>query len=398
MGTYQETHPWLRFSVDLSRMPPDFWMAVGEAKSKCDHIAQVPLRSDVARELYRLYLAKGVHATTAIEGNTLSEEQVRDEIEGKLAISESHKYQRQEVVNVINACAAIEQGIFGEATNDGKIKYVDILKYNELVLRDLDLEEGVRPGQIREHPIVVGNVYKGPPADECEGLLKRMCDWLNEPDFFMLHEKFGIGASLIRAILAHLYIAWVHPFGDGNGRTARLIEFQVLVAGGVPSPSAHLLSNHYNSTRSRYYRELRQASKNVGDQISFLCYGVEGFVDGLRDQISHILENYLQDLVWSDFIDQQLQGESNPVAARHKELLVTLFRMTKPVKKAHLSSLTPRVAELYSGKTTKTLSRDVNTLHQRKLILPSDDGWLTNRALIRQFLPPISDAPAAPRT
>lgn len=55
--------------------------------------------------------------------------------------------------------------------------------------------------------------------------------------------------AIFKAVVAHLYLAWIHPVGDGNGRTARLVEFQILLSSGVPSPAAHLLSNHYNQTR-----------------------------------------------------------------------------------------------------------------------------------------------------
>ena len=61
-----------------------------------------------------------------------------------------------------------------------------------------------------------------------------MCDWLDGPGFS------GDGATrvpvaIIKASLVHLYLAWIHPFGDGNGRTARLCEFLVLVTSGVPT-------------------------------------------------------------------------------------------------------------------------------------------------------------------
>src|SRR4030065_2907005 len=90
---------------------------------------------------------------------------------------------------------------------------------------------------------------------------------------------------IIKAVIAHLYFEWIHPFGDGNGRTGRLVEFQILVSSGVPPPAAPLLSNHYNLTRSAYYRELNLASRSGGDVIPFVCYAAEGFVDGLREQI-----------------------------------------------------------------------------------------------------------------
>jgi Fic family protein len=40
--------------------------------------------------------------------------------------------------------------------------------------------------------------------------------------------------AILKAILAHLCLAWIHPFGDGNGRTARLVEFQILIFPGCP--------------------------------------------------------------------------------------------------------------------------------------------------------------------
>ena len=68
--------PWITFEVDLTKMSPAFWMVLGEARSKCDHLAKVPMPPTYARELHEINLSKGVHATTAIEGNTLSEEDV----------------------------------------------------------------------------------------------------------------------------------------------------------------------------------------------------------------------------------------------------------------------------------------------------------------------------------
>jgi len=41
----------------------------------------------------------------------------------------------------------------------------------------------------------------------------------------------------------------IHPFGDSNGRTARLIEFYILLRAGLPDMVSHILSNHYNDTR-----------------------------------------------------------------------------------------------------------------------------------------------------
>ena len=84
MRTFERTHPWISFRCDLGRAGVDLWLSLGEAASKCEHISRVPLRPATAQALHRLYLAKGAAATTAIEGNTLSEEEVLKAVEGRL--------------------------------------------------------------------------------------------------------------------------------------------------------------------------------------------------------------------------------------------------------------------------------------------------------------------------
>lgn len=122
-----------------------------------------------------------------------------------------------------------------------------IKKFNELVLAALPLEEDVVPGEIRKGSVVVGSC-KGAPAEDCEYLLERMCSFTaDSPQQEIALDS--VSKSVLLAIWAHLYLAWIHPFGDGNGRTARLLEFMILLGGGVPAPAAHVLSNHYNQTR-----------------------------------------------------------------------------------------------------------------------------------------------------
>src|SRR5262245_53258200 len=96
-----ETHPWISFEINLEAAPARFWMLLGEAQSKCEHIAGVPLKPAVQEELHKIYLAKGVQATAAIEGNTLTELEVRKEVEGTLEVPESKEYLKQEINNIL---------------------------------------------------------------------------------------------------------------------------------------------------------------------------------------------------------------------------------------------------------------------------------------------------------
>jgi hypothetical protein len=105
------SHPWIRFELDLQGAPWPFWEQIGEARSKCQQIAKTPLPPDVSRELSSLYLAKGGRATTAIEGNTLREEQALAAVRGQLQLPVSQEYQRREIENILAACAAIEREV-----------------------------------------------------------------------------------------------------------------------------------------------------------------------------------------------------------------------------------------------------------------------------------------------
>jgi len=100
-----------------------------------------------------------------------------------------------------------------------------------------------------------------------------------------------MSTAIIKAVVAHPYFVLIHPYGNGNGRTARLIEWRTLDAAGIATPATHLLSNHYNLTRTRYYQMLDRASL-VGDTTPFFEYAIEGFMDQLEEQLKHFHGQY----------------------------------------------------------------------------------------------------------
>ena len=195
---------------------------------------------------------------------------------------------------------------------------------------------------------------------------------------------------ILKAILAHLYIAWyiawIHPFGDGNGRVARLIEFQLLIQAGVPLPAAHLLSDFYNKTRDAYYRELSRTSKPPYSVERFIHYAVQGFVDELRDQLNSIREEQLR-VTWENFVYEMFRDGDTPAKRRQRHIVLDLTDRAEPIPQSKLPELSPRVALGYAGKSTKTVTRDVNELESRGLILRVRGGLIANIDQIRAFLP-----------
>ena len=388
MRTYEQTHPWINFSLDLSRAPAKLWMMLGECQSKCEHIAGVPLRPTTADELHKVYLAKGAQATTAIEGNTLTEEQVREHLEGRLRLPPSQQYLEQEVENIIQGC----NRIWADIARGERIPLTPsrIRELNRAVLNKLRVDEDVVPGKIRRHSVAVAR-YRGAPSEDCQYLLSRLCDWMNEMDLTPVGGG-RIAQAVLRAVLVHLYLAWIHPFGDGNGRTARMVEFLILIESGVPTPAAHLLSNHYNRTRTEYYQQLDRASRSGGEVLPFMEYAVQGFLDGLREQLDMIREQQL-DVVWRNYVHERFREKTSSADKRRRSLVLELSYQREPVQIGRLVDLSPEIAREYADKTPKTVSRDVNALQQMDLVEKTQDGVRACVERILAYLPPSAQTP-----
>ena len=380
--TYEATHPWLKFSVRLTDAAPKFWLQLGECQSKCEHIARVPLRPGTAKDLYKVYLAKGVLATTAIEGNTLSEKEVLEHLEGKLRLPPSREYLATEIDNIVAGCNAT-LGVLA-AGGTPVVSVESIRELNRTVLRGLNVEEGVAAGEFRTHSVLVGR-YRGAPAEDCEFLIQKLVEWLNG-EAFQPTEELAVVYAILKAVLAHLYLAWIHPFGDGNGRTARLLEFQILLSAGVPAASAHLLSNHYNLTRTEYYRQLDRASKSGGDVLPFISYAVEGFLDGLKLQIETIWEQQW-DIVWRNYVHEFFRERTSASHVRRRRLVLDLSQSSQPVPMSEIPEISPRLAKAYARCTHRTLARDLNALVQEGLIAKTPKGYRACKELILAFLP-----------
>lgn len=385
MREYQRTHPWITFTLDMKRFDHRIWLLLGEAESKCAHIAGVPLHPTIARQLHEIYVSKGIHGTASIEGNTLSEEEVRARVDGDLDLPPSREYLGKEIDNIVAACNDIVRDVVEqrplELTPDR------LAKFNGQILQGLPLDDDTVPGEIRAHSVGVAR-YRGAPAEDCRYLLERLCSWLQElGDFCNGELKFT--CAVLKAILAHLYIAWIHPFGDGNGRTARLMEFQLMIQAGVPLPAAHLLSDHYNRTRDMYYRELDRTSRGDFPIEGFVQYALQGFVDEMREQLTVIREQQLE-VTWQNLVHDLFRDQETPAKRRQKHLVLDLPR-DEAVPLSKIRQVSPRIAEEYAGKQTKTITRDLNELQRLGLIVRHDGHVLANRIRVRAFLPLVAE-------
>ena len=389
--SYLETHPWLTFRLDLRNAPPELWILLGEARSKIEHLSESLLAPETGERLWLLYLAKGVHATTAIEGNTLTEEEVVEHLQGRLKLPPSQEYLTRELDNIVKAYNTIAEEMFDG--NASELTPAKLAEYNRLILDGLELEEGVEPGKLAPKKPGVGR-YLAPDREDCDYLMGRLCKWLNT-GFTPPDEEMVIPYSIIKAVMAHLYSAWIHYFGDGNGRTARCAEVQILAATGlIPKPAGHLLSNHYNITRDEYYRQLDASSRDHdGNPIPFLLYCVRGLVEELREQLGIVWHQLYEDR-WEQHIYQQFGDARTPPHIRQRQLVLDLSERSGAVPRSEIREVSPKVAAAYATRGEKTLTRDLNALVERGLIQLDDEGYVPRRDTILTMMPRIPAIPS----
>ena len=382
-------HAFITFAFNAADLTPDIWVMLGEAMSNCQHLAGVPLKPHAATEMSTVYLARGVKATTAIEGNTLSDVEVKRIVEhGTAGVSESRSYLEREVQNVLAAVREIDS-----ALQEGLRLPIDVerlCRLNYQVLEGIPDKPEVKPGQIREHNVGAGT-YLAPHYTEVPALAEALVRWLDKMRAEVAADsrtEDRFVNALLSAILAHLYIAWVHPFGNGNGRLARLVEVQILSESGlVPIVATNLLSNHYNKTRNAYYLALDGAQRDV---TSFVRYALRGFVDELREQIDLVRQENLL-IHWESYVYEVFRGQPNTEARDRQRDVALCLQKGQIVTPEDLDDLTPALARKYAVCGPRIPARDLNDLVKMGLAHKvGRRGYMPAREKIEAFIPPTA--------
>ena len=209
----------------------------------------------------------------------------------------------------------------------------------------------------------------------------RLCAWLRD-GFPGVGDESTLASALIQAIVAHVYLEWIHPFGDGNGRTGRLLEFYILLRAGHPDIASHVLSNFYNLTRPEYYRQLRLATQ-ARSLTAFIDYAVEGFRDGLRETLATVQRSQLE-TAWRSFVHERfgrLPHRKTSVLKRRRDLMLAI-PLEGSFTTEEIALLDPRTARIYGALSDRTLRRDLAVLVETNLLAKSDRRFFANAGVL----------------
>ena len=153
-------------------------------------------------------------------------------------------------------------------------------------------------------------------------------------------------------------------------------------------PAAHLLSDHYNKTRDHYYAILERTSRADGYPMEdFVHYATEGLVDGLREQLQKV-RNMQMTIMWQSYVHERFHGRHTPARTRMRDVVLLLppGEWTAP---DDIVMLSKDINDAYRGKTSKTISRDINALESMGLVEKRRGRGVRPRIeIMAAFLPP----------
>lgn len=357
---------------------------LGQCEALILTLAETPIFPNYRRELLNVSLVKGAQSTTAIEGNTLSEEEINQLIEGQ-ALAPSKDYQAQEVRNILDAFNDI---LIHVIDGEKQLLSIGLIKgFHQRVGKNLGEIFKAIPGQFRNDEVIVGR-YKPPDHGEIENLMSRFCAWMKEYFHFETGQNFS--QTVIQSIVSHVYIAWIHPFSDGNGRTARLLEFYILLRGGNPDFASHILSNFYNETRPEYYSHLDKSTR-TGDLTEFISYAVRGYLDGLKKVVATInksqVEIFWRGYIYDTFSNATLTTRNEKINKRRRNLVLSMPH-GKVVSKQEMTVLTRELALLYRELSNRTIDRDIQELLRLDLITETESNkFQINQSILKKAMP-----------
>lgn len=246
-------------------------------------IENAPLIPKWEVDLRRQALINSTHASTSIEGNQLTAEEVSDLLIGRKITASARD--KKEVLNYFEALRELD-----DLKDNKEIREKDILKLHKIITKDV-LDDPKNSGAYRTpedekkrgRVVVVERIGFGqrritflpPKAKAVLEEMKKFVDWIN------CKETEEID-PVLEAGIAHYEFVRIHPFVDGNGRTSRTLASLILLRRGFDTKRFFALDDYYNADRRSYYQALKSVDPDKQDLTGWLEYFSKGVAISLN--------------------------------------------------------------------------------------------------------------------
>lgn len=204
--------------------------------------------------------ARNVHASTAIEGNPLTLEQVQALEEGRELSSPEARHKR-EVLNYFAGLRFVEKNASKKI-----IRHDDIFELHRILAGEV-MDQGVA-GAYRTINVRVGRHFP-PSHDAVSGLMFDLLEWWNKDS--------GKLSPVLSSAILHYRFEDIHPFADGNGRTGRALALWELYRRGFDTHHIFSVDEYYWEDRPGYYDALdgvRQAGDDLTKWLEYCAIGL----------------------------------------------------------------------------------------------------------------------------
>lgn len=271
---------------EIKLIRPDFDSPLQDAILELEHLRKLPSLNVTTPPQIFLQLKSLFHkleslGSARIEGNRTTLSQYLSAKERQDSLSE----QINEVVNIESALTYIDENLKA----GDPITEIFIRELHQIVVGNLEREGDRTPGTYRDHQVYISGSRHIPPSPSIVPLL------VNELVSF-INRKDAPKYDLLKVAIAHHRFGWIHPFGNGNGRTVRLLtyamllkyEFNVGIAGRILNPTAVFCCD-----RDKYYQMLSLADEGTDEGIETWCnYVLQGILEEWKKL--DILRDYKQ--------------------------------------------------------------------------------------------------------
>lgn len=233
-------------------------------------------------------MERTVHHGTHLEGNPLSEEEVKDVLDGQEVIARDRDI--QEVLNYRNVLKFID-GVYAQIGTSGNYNFTmeTILEMHRLTTEKILPPESC--GQFRIRQVVIKNTktgqvsYTPPPAAEVPYLIEDLVTWINSDEARETN-------PVIKAGIIHYELARIHGFTDGNGRVARAVATLVMFLDGYDIRKFFSFEEYFDEKPMNYYLTLQAVSNQLvlDTHERDLTPWLEYFVEGVAIELNRVKE------------------------------------------------------------------------------------------------------------
>ena len=344
---YEQPKHWLKYDLSVIREE------LLNAKAFILALQAIPFQRRWVKSIQEIQLKMEIGGSSKIEGADFAGSELENAIKAETSEQLLTRSQRQA------SAAARAYRRIASIPDDQPITVDLIMAIHRVIVTDCD-DDHCEPGVVRhgDDQVVFGVPrHRGARAgDECRDALERL---INE-----FQTTFHDHDPLIQALALHYHFAAMHPFSDGNGRTARVLEALALQRAGLKDSLFIAMSNYYYDEKSSYIAALTGVRALEHDLTPFLKFGLKGIAIQTQ-RLTRLVRNAVSKELFRGLMSDLFgRLESTRKRVIVKRQLMVLNQLLDRDGEVEWRQLVEEVTPYYASRknTMFAIVRDVNRL------------------------------------